>query len=81
MLFKASEKLPTTVRGTTSLGQGNKIYICLENTSEDEQVLNLEWEIGTAEVIDEEPDLHRTDIGEVGLPSISDELPIGKKKN
>ena len=73
VLFESSEKLPTTVRGTTSLGQGNKIYIHLENTSEDKQVLNPEWEIGTAEVGDKEPNLPRTEIGEVGLPSIPDE--------
>ena len=80
MLFEPSEKLPTTVRGTTSLGQRNKIYIRLENTSEDERVLNPEWEIGTAEVVDGEPDLPRTEIGEVGLPSIPDELSIKEKR-
>ena len=57
VLFEPSEKLPTAIRGTTSLGKGNKIYICLENTSEDEQVLNPDWEIGMAELVDEEPDL------------------------
>ena len=80
VLFEPSEKLPTTIRGTTSLGKGNKIYIYLENTSEDEQVLNPEWEIGTAEVVDEEPDLPRVEIDEVGLPVIPDELSPRKKK-
>ena len=75
VLFEPSEKLPTTIRSTTYLGKGNKIYIHLENTSEDEQVLNPEWETGTAEVVDEEPDLPRTEIEEVDLPSIPDELP------
>ena len=80
VLFEPSEKLPTAIRGTTSLRKGNKIYIRLEYTSEDEQVLNPEWEIGTAEVVDEEPDLPRTEIDEVGLPSIPDELSPKKKK-
>ena len=42
VLFEPSEKLPLAIRGTTSLGRGNKIYIRLENTSEDDQVLNPE---------------------------------------
>ena len=79
VLFEPSEKLPTTIRGTTSLGKGNGLCICLENTSEDEQVLNPEWEIGTAEVVDEEPDLPRTEIDEVGLPGIPDKLSPEKK--
>ena len=33
VLFEPSEKLPHAIRGTTSLGRGNKIYIRLENTS------------------------------------------------
>ena len=40
VLFEPSEKLPTTIRGTTLLGQWNKMYIHLENTCEDKQVLN-----------------------------------------
>ena len=74
VLFELSEKLPTAIRGTTSLGKGNKFYICLGNTSEDDQVLNPEWEISTADVVDEEPDLPRAEIDEVGLPSILDDL-------
>ena len=50
VLFEPSEKLPHAIRSTTSLGTGNKIYIWLENNSEDDQVLNPEWEIGTAEM-------------------------------
>ena len=75
VLFEPSEKLPLVIRGTTSLGRGNKIYIRLENTSEDDQVLNPEWEIGTAEIVEEEPDLE-----EVGLPAVPEDLSHEKKR-
>ena len=52
----------------------------MENTSEDDQVLNPEWEIGTAEVVEEEPDLPRKEIDEVGLPSIPEELSPKQKR-
>ena len=81
VFFEPSEKLPHAIRGTTSLGRGNKIYIRLENTSEDDQVLNPEWEIGTAEIVEGEPDLPRTEIDEVGLPSVPKDLSPKKKKN
>ena len=74
VLFESSKKLPNATRGTTSLGWGNKIYIRLENASEDDQVLNPEWEIGTTEIVEEEPDLPRTEINEVGLPSVPEDL-------
>ena len=79
-LFEPSEKLPHAIRGMTSLGKGNKIYIWLENTSEDDQVLNPEWEIGTAEIVEEEPDLQRTEIDEVGLPSVPEDLFLKQKR-
>ena len=56
VLFKPSEKLPAAIRGTTSLGQGEKVYVRLENTGEEELILNLNWKIGTVEVVKEEPD-------------------------
>ena len=80
MLFEPSEKLPHDIRGMRSLGKENKIYIRLENTSEDDQVLNPEWEIGTAEIVEEEPDLPRTEIDEVGLPSVPEDLSPKKKE-
>ena len=80
MLFKPSEKLPHAIRGTTSLGRGNKIYIRLENTSEEYQILNAEWKIGTAEIVEEELDLPRMEIDEVGLPSVPEDLSPKKKK-
>ena len=80
VLFEPSEKLLSAIRGTTSLGKGGKIYIRLENTSKDDQVLNPEWDIGTAEVVEEEPDLPRTEIDEVGLPSVPEDLSPKKRK-
>ena len=80
VLFEPSEKLPHAIWGTTSLGRGNKLYIRLESTSVDDQVLNPEWEIGTAEIVKKEPDLPRTEINEVGLPSVLEDLSPKKKK-
>ena len=59
VLFEPSEKLPAAIRGTTSLGQREKVYVRLENTSEEELILNSDWEIGTVEVVEEEPDYPR----------------------
>ena len=36
--------------------------------------MNPKWEIGTAEIVEEEPDLPRTEIDEVGLPSVPEDL-------
>ena len=60
--------------------RGNKIYIQLENTSEDDQILNPKWEIGIAEVVEEEPNLPRMEIDEVGLPTVPEDLSPKKKK-
>ena len=79
VLFEPSKKLPLVIRGTTSLGQGSKIYVRLENTSKEVQVLSLDWEIGTAEIVEEEPDLPRTEMEETGLPFIPEDL-TGKRK-
>ena len=79
VLFEPSEKLPLVTQGTTSLGKGNKMYIRLENTSEDDQVLNQDWEIGTAEIVEEEQDIPRTEIEEAGLPAIPADLSHEKK--
>ena len=44
------------IRGTTSLGHGQRLYIRLENVGEEDQVLDPNWEIGRAEFVEEEPD-------------------------
>ena len=56
ILFEPSEKLPQMIRGTTSLGQGQRLYVRLENAGEDDQVIDPNWEICTVEVVEEEPD-------------------------
>ena len=43
-------------------------------------MLNQDWEIGTAEIVEEEPDLPRTEMEEEGLPAILEDLPKEKKK-
>ena len=40
VLFEPSERLPAAIRGTTSLGQREKVYVRLENISEEELILN-----------------------------------------
>ena len=36
ILFEPSEKLPQVIRGTTSLGSGQRLYIRLENVGEED---------------------------------------------
>ena len=79
VLLEPSEKLPAAIRGTTSLGQGEKVYVHLENTSEEEQILNPEWEIGTVEVVKEEPDYPRVGAEEAGLLPVPEKLTAIQK--
>ena len=74
ILFELSEKLPQMLRGTTSLGQGQRLYVRLENAREKDQVLDPNWEIGTVEVVEEEPDFPACREEEEGLPEIPEEL-------
>ena len=74
VLFEPSEKLPAAIRETTSLGSGEKIYVCIENVSEEEQILNPDWEIGTMEVVEEEPDFPWAEAEEAGLSPLPDQL-------
>ena len=70
VLFEPSENLPAAIRGTTSLRQGGKVYVRLENTNEEELILNPDWEIGTVEVVKEEPDYPRVEAEEAALPPV-----------
>ena len=79
VLFEPSEKLPAAIRGTTSLRQGEKVYVRLENTGEEELIINPDWKIGTVEVV-EEPDYPREEAEEAGLPPVPEELNAGQKK-
>ena len=74
ILFEPSEKLPQVIRGTTSLGSGQQLYIRLENVGDEEQVLDPTWETGTAEVVEEELDFPTGREEEEGLPEIPEEL-------
>ena len=62
------------IRGTTSLGQGQRLYVRLENAGEEDQVIDPNWEIGTVEVVEEEPDFLAGGAEEEGLPEIPGEL-------
>ena len=68
------------LRGTTLLGQGQRLYIRLENVGEEDQVLDPNWEIGTVEVVEEEPDFPACREEEEGLPEVSEELSRAQKQ-
>ena len=70
VLFEPSEKLPAAIRGTTSLGQGEKVYARLESTGEEELILNLDGKIGAVEIAEEEPDYPCEEAEEEGLPPL-----------
>ena len=57
-----------------SLGQGQRLYVRLENTGEEDQVNDPNWEIGTVEVVEEEPDIPAGGAKEEGLSEIPGEL-------
>ena len=40
VLSEPSEKLPAAIRGTTSMGQGEKVYVRLQNAGEEELIIN-----------------------------------------
>ena len=80
VLFETSDNLPSVLRGTTSLGRGENIYIRIENVSEEEQILNLDWEIGTMDVVEKEPDYPRAEAEEAGLPPVPNELSEKQNK-
>ena len=48
--------------------------------SEEEQILNLDWEIGTMEVVQGEPNFPQAEAGEAGLPHLPDELSAQQRK-
>ena len=73
-LVRAKRETTTNVKGTTSLGQGQRLYVRLENTGEEDQVIDPNWEIGTVEVVEEEPDFPAGGAEEEGLPEIPGEL-------
>ena len=81
ILFEPSDELPQVIRGTTSLGSGQRLYIRLENVGEEDQVLDPIWEIGTAEVIEEEPDFPAGEDGGEGLPEIPEKLSEGQRQS
>ena len=64
----------------TSLGQGEKVCVWLEDTSEEEQILNPDWEIGTVEVVEEEPNYPQVEAEEAGLPPVPEELTAIQKQ-
>ena len=62
------------LRGTTSLGQGQQLYVRLENVGEEDQVLDPNSKIGAVEVVEEEPDFPACREEEEGLPEFPEQL-------
>ena len=56
------------------MGQGQRLYVRLENTKEEDQVLDPNQEIGTVEVVEEEPNFPAGREEEEGLPEVPKEL-------
>ena len=50
-LFEPSEKLPATLRSVAAISQGETIKIRIDNSSEDEQLIDSGWEIGTIQAV------------------------------
>ena len=50
-LFEPSEKLPATLRSVSTISQGETIKIRIDNSSEDEQLIDSGWEIGTIQAV------------------------------
>ena len=63
------------------MGQGEKVYVRLENTSDEEQILNPDWEIRTVEVVEEEHDYPMVETEEAGLPPVPEELTAAQKED
>ena len=80
VIFEPSDKLPSALRGRTSLGREKKIYVRIENVFDEEQILNPDWEIGTMEVVEEEPDYPRAEAEEAGLPPIPEKLSTKQRR-
>ena len=73
-LVRAKRETATNVKGDNIVGAGQRLYVRLENTGEEDQVIDPNWEIGTVEVVKEEPDFPAGGAEEEGLPEIPGEL-------
>ena len=62
------------------MGQGEKVYVQLENTDEEELIINPDWKIRTVEVVEEEPDYPWEEAEKAGLPLVPEELTADQKK-
>ena len=57
------------------------MYVRLENTSKEEQILNPNLEIRTVEVVEEEPDYPMVGVEEAGLQQVPEGLTASQKKD
>ena len=52
VLYEPSFKLPGAVRSVATLCEGAQLKIRLDNTGEEDQLINPEWEIGTVQTVE-----------------------------
>ena len=57
------------------------MYVRFENTSEEEQIMNPDWEIGMVEIVEEEADYPRVEMEEAWLPPVPEGLTTAQKKD
>ena len=70
VMYEPSEKLPDGLRGRAALYEGEEIRIWMENTGEEDRMIDPEWEIGTIE----EVQLEEIETAEQRKPAIPEEL-------
>ena len=51
VLYEPSEKLPSDLRGRAAIYEGQELQIWIENTGEEDRLIDSGWEIGTVEIV------------------------------
>ena len=78
VLFEPSDQLPFCLRSFATINKGNKIKIRLENTGEEEQVVDSGWKVGTIQKVEVEDRQPRP--AAVKMPAIPKELSWTQKE-
>ena len=80
ILFEPSLKLPECIRGVPTLSSGKVMRIRLDNSSEEDQLIDPGWEIGTAQQVQIEEATAATEGSRAELPGIPRELNAIQKE-
>ena len=75
VMYEPSEKLPEGLRGRAAIYEGNELRIRIENTGEEDRLIDSGWEIGTVEEVQLEED----DTPEERRPTIPQDLTRKQK--